>query len=104
MSSRKLVLALALLAFAGGAWAGDNAPKRESQPAPATSQDKQPASATQSSSASQPAASQPAASQPAPAAEPRESAPNDASTTQGRRHPGTTPSANDFANKYYPGG
>lgn len=98
MSPRKLVLALALLAFAGGVWADNTTePKRDTQPAPAASQGKQDTKAAQPAPTSEPAAA------PAPV-ETRDTAPRDADASQGRRHPGTTPSATDFANKYYPGG
>ena len=98
MSPRKLVLALALLAFAGGVWA-DNTPepKRDTKPVPAATQDKKEPAAKPSSVTSEPVA--------APvAAEPRETTPNDAYAPRERRHAGTTPEATDFANKYYPGG
>ena len=101
MSSRKLIPALALLAFAGGAWADNNTePKRDTQPAAATSQGKQETKAPQSSATPQPAAAQ----APAPV-ETRDTAPgNDAYAPRERRHAGTTPEATDFASKYYPGG
>lgn len=98
MSPRKLVLALALLAFAGGVWADNPPPQRDTQPAPAATQDKKESTAKPSSSATSKPVAAPVA------AEPRETAPDDAYAPRERRHAGTTPAATDFANKYYPGG
>ena len=97
MSPRKLVLALALLAFAGGVWADNTEPKRDSKATPAASQEPKETKAAQPSSTAEPAAA------PAPA-ETRDTAPAAPSASRSPRHPGATQADIDWANKYYPGG